>query len=184
MADLLLNDEEILLKNTVSDYSKNELAVRAAGYDESALFPWDNVSGIADLGLFGLTIAEEYGGSGGTTRQLAIAAEEIAKGCAATSVIYIAHLSLCTQFINMFGSEEQKKKYLPDLASGKKVGAFALSEPGAGSDAAAIKTSATRSNGHFVLDGVKTWISNAPEASVFVTLANSDISKKLSLIHI
>ena len=138
MSDLLLSDDEILLKNTVSDYSKNELAPRAAAYDESGLFPWDNVTEIGELGLFGLTIPEEYGGSGGTTRQLAIAAEEIAKGCAATSVIYIAHLSLCTQFINMFGNEEQKRNYLPDLASGKKIGAFALSEPGAGSDAAAI----------------------------------------------
>ncbi|HAT21260.1 MAG: acyl-CoA dehydrogenase family protein [Dehalococcoidia bacterium] len=177
MSDLLLSDDEILLKNTVSDYSKNELAPRAAGYDESGLFPWDNVTEIGELGLFGLTIPEEYGGSGGTTRQLAIAAEEIAKGCAATSVIYIAHLSLCTQFINMFGSEEQKRNYLPDLASGKKVGAFALSEPGAGSDAAAIKTSAVRSNGHYVVNGIKTWISNAPEASIFVTLATSDTSK-------
>ena len=177
MSDLLLSDDEILLKNTVSDYSKNELAPRAAGYDESGLFPWDNVTEIGALGLFGLTIPEEYGGSGGTTRQLAIAAEEIAKGCAATSVIYIAHLSLCTQFINMFGSEEQKRNYLPDLASGKKVGAFALSEPGAGSDAAAIKTSAVRSNGHYVVNGIKTWISNAPEASIFVTLATSDTSK-------
>ena len=177
MSDLLLSDDEILLKNTVSDYSKNELAPRAAAYDESGLFPWDNVTEIGELGLFGLTIPEEYGGSGGTTRQLAIAAEEIAKGCAATSVIYIAHLSLCTQFINMFGSEEQKRNYLPDLASGKKVGAFALSEPGAGSDAAAIKTSAVRSNGHYVVNGIKTWISNAPEASIFVTLATSDISK-------
>ena len=178
MSDFLLSDDEILLKKTVSDFSKNELAPRAAGYDESALFPWDNVSGIGDLGLFGLTIPEEYGGSGGTTRQLAIAAEEIAKGCAATSVVYIAHLSLCTQFINMFGSEEQKRNYLPDLASGKKIGAFALSEPGAGSDAAAIKTSAVRSNGHYVVNGIKTWISNAPEASIFVTLATSDTSKK------
>ena len=177
MSDLLLSDDEILLKNTVSDYSKNELAPRAAAYDESGLFPWDNVTEIGELGLFGLTIPEEYGGSGGTTRQLAIAAEEIAKGCAATSVIYIAHLSLCTQFINMFGSEEQKRNYLPDLASGKKVGAFALSEPGAGSDAAAIKTSAVRSNGHYVVNGIKTWISNAPEASIFVTLATSDTSK-------
>ena len=177
MSDLLLSDDEILLKNTVSDYSKNELAPRAAGYDESGLFPWDNVTEIGELGLFGLTIPEEYGGSGGTTRQLAIAAEEIPKGCAATSVIYIAHLSLCTQFINMFGSEEQKRNYLPDLASGKKVGAFALSEPGAGSDAAAIKTSAVRSNGHYVVNGIKTWISNAPEASIFVTLATSDTSK-------
>ena len=137
----LLNEEEQLLKNTVADFSDKVLSTRAASYDESGEFPWNNVAEIGELGLFGLTIGEEYGGSGGTTRQLVVAAEEIARGCAATSVVYIAHLSLCTQYINMFGSEEQKQKYLPGLASGKKVGAFALSEPGAGSDAANIKLS-------------------------------------------
>ena len=182
MADLLLNDEEILLKNTVSDYSKNELAVRAAGYDESALFPWDNVSGIADLGLFGLTIAEEYGGSGGTTRQLAIAAEEIAKGCAATSVIYIAHLSLCTQFINMFGSEEQKKKYLPKLTSGEWFGSYCLTEPTAGSDANSGKTKAELSEDgtHYLISGHKIWISNAGFANLFIVFARIEDDKNLT----
>ena len=170
----LLNEEEQLLKNTVADFSDKVLSKRAAAYDESGEFPWDNVAEIGELGLFGLTIDEEYGGSGGTTRQLVVAAEEIARGCAATSVVYIAHLSLCTQYINMFGNKEQKQKYLPGLASGTKVGAFALSEPGAGSDAANIKTGSVRANGHFVINGTKTWISNAPEADVLVTMVTQD----------
>ena len=170
----LLNEEEQLLKNTVADFSDKVLSERAASYDESGKFPWDNVSEIGQLGLFGLTIDEEYGGSGGTTRQLVVAAEEIARGCAATSVVYIAHLSLCTQYINMFGSAEQKAKYLPGLTSGQKIGAFALSEPGAGSDAANLKTGSVKTNGHFVVNGTKTWISNAPEADVMVTMVTQD----------
>ena len=158
------------------DYSNDVLAERAADYDDSGLFPWDNFKELGDMGLLGLGIGEEYGGSGGTTRLVALAAEEIARGCAATSVVYIAHLSLCTQFINRYGSEDQKREYLPDLASGKKVGAFALTEPGAGSDAAAITTNSVRANGHLVVNGNKTYISNAPEASVIVTLVTRDHS--------
>jgi len=176
MADNLLSEEESLLRNTVRDYSNDVLAERAADYDDSGLFPWDNFKELGDMGLLGLGIAEEYGGSGGTTRLVALAAEEIARGCAATSVVYIAHLSLCTQFINRYGSEDQKHKYIPDLASGKKVGAFALTEPGAGSDAAAITTNSVRANGHLVVNGNKTYISNAPEASVIVTLVTRDQS--------
>tara|TARA_Y100001001_G_scaffold153640_1_gene167458 strand:- start:1012 stop:2157 length:1146 start_codon:yes stop_codon:yes gene_type:complete len=176
MADNLLSEEESLLRNTVRDYSNDVLAERAADYDDSGLFPWDNFKELGDMGLLGLGIGEEYGGSGGTTRLVALAAEEIARGCAATSVVYIAHLSLCTQFINRYGSEDQKNKYLPDLASGKKVGAFALTEPGAGSDAAAITTNSVRANGHLVVNGNKTYISNAPEASVIVTLVTRDHS--------
>ena len=176
MADNLLSEEESLLRNTVRDYSNDVLAERAADYDDSGLFPWDNFKELGDMGLLGLGIGEEYGGSGGTTRLVALAAEEIARGCAATSVVYIAHLSLCTQFINRYGSEDQKREYLPDLASGKKVGAFALTEPGAGSDAAAITTNSVRANGHLVVNGNKTYISNAPEASVIVTLVTRDHS--------
>ena len=171
----LLNEEEQLLKNTVADFSDKVLSERAASYDESGKFPWDNVSEIGQLGLFGLTIDEEYGGSGGTTRQLVVAAEEIARGCAATSVVYIAHLSLCTQYINMFGSAEQKAKYLPGLTSGQKIGAFALTEPGAGSDAAALATTSLKTNGHFVVNGTKTYISNAPEAGVIITMVNREV---------
>ena len=177
MNEQLLTEEELLIRNTMRDYANNNLSDRAAKYDETGEFPWDNVSELAELGVLGLTIDEDFGGSGGTTRQLALVSEEIARGCVATSVIYIAHLSLTSQYINTFGDKDQKQKYLADLASGKKIGAFALTEPGAGSDAAAIQTSSVRANGHYVINGTKTYISNAPEAGVLVTLATRDKSE-------
>ena len=174
MSDLVLSEEELLLKSTVREFADQELAPRAAAYDESGQFPWDNVRGIAALGLFGLTIDEEYGGSGGTTRQLAVAVEEIARGCAGTSVVYLAHLSLCTQLIHMFGTEGQKKRFVPPLARGEKIGAFALTEPGSGSDAAAMRTTATKSNGRYLLNGTKLFITNAEQADTIVVLATRD----------
>ena len=176
MTEFLLSEEELLLKNTVRELADQELAPRAAGYDETGEFPWENVRQIGDLGLFGLTIDEDYGGSGGTSRQLAIVVEEIARGCAATSVIYVAHLSLCSQFINMFGTEGQKNQFLPPLASGQDLGAFALTEPGSGSDSGAMRTTATRSNGQYLLSGSKLYITNGTEASTFVVLASHDLS--------
>ena len=176
MTEFLLSEEELLLKNTVRELADQELAPRAAGYDETGEFPWENVRQIGDLGLFGLTIDEDYGGSGGTSRQLAIVVEEIARGCAATSVIYVAHLSLCSQFINMFGTEGQKNQFLPPLASGQELGAFALTEPGSGSDSGAMRTTATRSNGQYLLSGSKLYITNGTEASTFVVLASHDLS--------
>ena len=172
MSDQLLSEDELLLKNTVRDFADRELAPRAAAYDESGDFPWDNIRGLASLGLLGLTIDEEYGGSGGTARQLALAMEEIARGCAATSVIFVAHLSLCAQFINMFGTEGQKRRFVPPLASGEKLGAFALTEPGSGSDAAALRTTATKSNGGYILNGSKLFITNASEADTFVVMVS------------
>ena len=174
--DALLSEDERLLKNTIREFTDQKVAPRAAAYDESGEFPWDNIREMAELGLFGLTIDERYGGSGGTSRQLAVAVEEIARGCAATSVIHIAHLALCTQYIHMFGTEEQKQRYVPPLARGEKIGAFALTEPGAGSDAAAIATTATRANGHYVLNGSKLFITNASEADTFVVMATQDRS--------
>ena len=113
------------------------------------------------LGLLGLGIDEEYGGGGGTARQIAVAVEEIARACAATSTIYIAHLSLCAQFIQMFGTEGQKRQFLPTLVRGEKIGAFALTEPEAGSDPASMTTTATRTNGSYRLNGTKTFIPKA-----------------------
>ena len=176
MSESLLSEEELLLRNAVREFADQELAPRAAAYDQSGQFPWDNVRGIAALGLFGLTIDEEYGGSGGTTRQLAVAVEEIARGCAGTSVVYLAHLSLCTQLIHMFGTEGQKKRFVPPLARGEKIGAFALTEPGSGSDAAAMRTTATKSNGRYLLNGTKLFITNAEQADIFVVLATRDPS--------
>ena len=175
MTQQLLNEEELLIRNTVRDFSNTQLASMAAQLDETEEFPWDNIKGIAELGLLGLTIDEEFGGSGGTTRQLAVVAEEIARGCAATSTVFIAHLSLSTQYINMFGNKDQKSKYIPDLVSGKKIGAFALREPGAGSDAAALATTSLKTNGHFVVNGTKTYISNAPEAGVIITMVKREV---------
>ena len=174
MTTSLLSEEELLLRNTVREFSDQVLAPRAAKHDELEEFPHDNFRDIADLGLLGLMVDEEYGGAGGTTKQVAIVSEEIARGCAATSLIYIVHLTLCTHFISHYGNESQKNKYVPDLVSGKKIGAFALTEPGAGSDAAAIQTTAIPANGHLVLNGTKTYISNSPDAGVIVTLATHD----------
>ena len=176
MSDMLLSEEETLLRSTVREFADQVLAPAAAGHDQSGEFPWDNVRGLAELGLFGLTIDEEYGGSGGTTRQLAIVAEEIARGCGSTSVIYISHLSLCTQFIHTFGSEAQKQKWVPPLVRAERIGAMALTEPMAGSDAAAMSTSVTQSGGRYVLNGSKLFTTNAVEADTFVVLATRDRS--------
>ena len=176
MSGYFLSEDELLLKNTVRDFADSEIAPRAAGYDESGEFPHDNFEGLGELGLLGLTLDEEYGGSGGTFRQLAIAVEEVARACAATSTSYIAHLSLCAQFINMWGTEGQKRQFLPKLASGEHIGAFALTEPGSGSDAGAMRTTVTRSNGGYLMNGSKTFITNAPEAAVFVVMASHDLS--------
>ncbi len=176
MTDLLLTEEEKLLKNTAREFADQVLAPRASAHDQSGQFPQDNVRQMAELGLFGLTVDEAYGGSGGTMRQLVAVVEELARGCTATSTIYIAHLSLCTQFIHMFGTEGQKRRFVPPLARAEVIGAFALTEPGCGSDAAALQTTATRRDGYYLLNGTKQFITNAVEAGTFVVLATHDRS--------
>ena len=176
MTELLLTEEETMLRNVVREFADAELAPRAAEYDRTEAFPYENMKGLAELGLLGLGIDEEYGGSGGNTRQLVVAVEEVARGCAATATIVGAHLSLCTQYLHMFGTEGQKREFIPPLVSAEKIGAFALTEPGAGSDAAAIRTTGVRSNGGYVLNGAKTFITNAPEAGTMVAMATMDRS--------
>jgi alkylation response protein AidB-like acyl-CoA dehydrogenase len=176
MTDLLLTEEEKILQSTVRDFADKVLAPRAAAYDQSGEFPADNVAGIAGLGLFGLGIDEAYGGSGGTARQGAIVVEELARGCAGTSTVYVAHQSLAAHYINMFGSDEHKQKYLPGMVTADTIAAFALTEPGAGSDAAGIQTTATRDGDDYVLNGSKIFITNAAEAGVLVVLASLDLS--------
>lgn len=174
MTQSVLSKEETMLKATVRDYANQVLAPNAASYDESGEFPWDNVRGLAELGILGLTVDEEYGGSGGTTRHLAIVAEEIARGCGSTSVILVAHLSLCTEFIATFGTPAQKQRWMPALASAETIGAFALTEPGSGSDAAAMRTTVAGNKDGYVLNGSKLFTTNAEEAGVFVVLATHD----------
>lgn len=176
MDNLLLTEEEQLLRTTVRAIADSVLAPRASAYDQSGDFPADNIEGLAELGLFGLGIDEAYGGSGGTARQGAIAAEELARGCTATSTVYVAHQSLAAQFINMHGTEEHKDRYLPGMTAGRTIGAFALTEPGAGSDAAGIRTTAKRDGDDYVLNGSKVFITNATEAGVLIVLASLDLS--------
>ncbi len=174
MSGVFLTEDEQLLRLAVRELADKELAPRASHYDQNEEFPRDNLRRMAEMGLFGLTIDEAYGGSGGTARQLAVVIEELARGCGATSVIYIAHLALCAQYINRFGSESQKRELLPPLVDLSGVGAFALTEPGAGSDAASIRTSLSMVDGHFLLNGSKLFTTNAVEADTFVVLATHD----------
>ena len=174
MSGVFLTEDEQLLRSAVRELADKELAPRASHYDQNEEFPRDNLRRMAEMGLFGLTIDEEYGGSGGTARQLAVVIEELARGCGATSVVYIAHLALCAQYIHRFGSERQKRELLQPLVSLSSVGAFALTEPGAGSDAASIRTSLSRVDGHLLLNGTKLFTTNAVEADIFVVLATHD----------
>ena len=176
MTDLLLSEQELILQRTVRDFAERELAPRARQLDESEEFPWENVKGIAELGLFGLTIDPTHGGSGGGDRELCVVIEELARACAATSLIYLAHLSLAMQTIARFGTEAQKRRFLPPLARGEKMAAFALSEPGAGSDAAALSTTATRGGGQYMLNGTKLFITNGDVAETIVVFATHDRS--------
>ena len=176
MDHLLLTEEEQLLRTTVRDFADNTLAPRAAAYDQSGDFPADNIEGLAELGLFGLGIDEAYGGSGGTARQGAIVAEELARGCTATSTVYVAHQSLAAQFIHMHGTAGAQAKLPSEYDGGRTIGAFALTEPGAGSDAAGIRTTAKRDGDDYVLNGSKVFITNATEAGVLIVLASLDLS--------
>ncbi len=176
MNQYLLSEEELLLKNTIKDFADNTIAPRAAHHDETSEFPWENMRGLAEMGMLGLGIDEEFGGSGGTNRQTAIVVEEISRACAATATTFGAHVSLCTQFINMFGTEGQKRQFLTPLVSGEMMGAFALTEPETGSDAAAMHTTGVASGGSYVLNGSKTFITNAEEAGVLVVMSSIDRS--------
>ena len=178
MTELLLSEEERLLQNMVRDYAEKELAPKADELDTTHDFPWGAVKAMADLGLYGVGVEPEYGGSGGGSRHLAIVIEELARCCGATSLTYIAHTSLAIQNIHGFASKEQKEKYLPPLLNGEKIGAFCLSEPAVGSDAVAMETSARRDDGSYILNGSKTFITNGDFADTFVVYATQDPSKR------
>ena len=174
MPDPMLNEEERMLQNLVRDFAERELAPRGREVDEKEEFDWKNWEGMARLGITGIGIDPQYGGSGGGYRQIAIAAEEIARGDFAASTGLIAHLSLGTSTIYRFGNEEQKQRFVPSLASGKGVAAWALTEPGGGSDAAALQTTASQRDGAYFLNGSKMFITNADVAESMVVFATQD----------
>jgi len=174
--DFALTEDQQIFQRMVRDFATNEIEPVAAQVDEEEKFPAENVRKMAELGLMGVSIAEEYGGSGGDSMHLVIATEEIARACASTSTIFLASLSLACYPIYLFGTEEQKRRFVVPVARGQKLACFALTEPGAGSDAAAIQTTATLRGDHYVLDGTKIFITNGAEADIAVVFATADKS--------
>jgi alkylation response protein AidB-like acyl-CoA dehydrogenase len=159
--NLDLTQEHELLRQTVRDFAEQRVAPVAEELDREARFPYDLVAELADLGLMGMTIPEEYGGAGADTVSYAIAVEELTRIDSSVAITVAAHHSLGTLPIYMFGSEEQKREWLPELASGRKLAAFGLTEPDAGSDAGATRTTAELRDGHWVVNGSKIFITNA-----------------------
>ena len=172
-----LTKEQQLVKQMVRDFALNEVKPMAAEVDEHEVFPIENVKKMGKIGMMGIPFAKEYGGAGGDVLSYILTVEELSKVCATTGVIVSAHTSLGAGAINDFGTEEQKKKYLVPLAKGEKIGAFGLTEPGAGTDAAGQQTVAVLEGDHYVLNGSKIFITNGGVADTFVIFAMTD--KKL-----
>jgi isovaleryl-CoA dehydrogenase len=169
------HDEEIgLLRQTLSQFAAQEIAPRAAEIDRNNDFPNDLWPKLGELGLLGITIPEEYGGSGMGYLAHAIAMEEISRASASVGLSYGAHSNLCLNQIRLNGTEAQKQQYLPSLCSGEHVGALAMSEPNAGSDVVSMRLRAERQGDDFVLNGNKMWITNGPDANVYVIYARTD----------
>ena len=176
--DFQLSNEQMMLQKLYREFAENEVKPLAQEIDEDERFPKETVAKMAKLGMLGILFPKEYGGSGGNALAYAMCIEELAKVCTTTSTIVAAHTSLCANPIYEVGNEEQKRKYLPKLASGEWLGGFGLTEPGAGSDAAGTKTAAELVGDHYVLNGTKCFITNATEAQVFVVTAVTDKTAK------
>jgi isovaleryl-CoA dehydrogenase len=172
--DFGLGDDVDMLRQTVRGFARDHIAPRASEIDCSNRFPRDLWPQLGALGLLGLTVEEEFGGSGLGYLAHVVAMEEISRASASVGLSYGAHSNLCVNQLRRWGTPEQKAKYLPKLISGEHVGALAMSEAGAGSDVMAMRTTAMKKDGHYVLSGSKMWITNAPEADVVIVYANTE----------
>ncbi|MEM7446089.1 MAG: isovaleryl-CoA dehydrogenase [Pseudomonadota bacterium] len=169
-----LGDTADMLRDTVMSFASDEIAPRAAAIDEANDFPEDLWGKMGALGLLGITVEEEFGGSGMGYLEHIVAMEEISRASAAVGLSYGAHSNLCVNQLRLNGSEEQRERYLPKLVSGESVGALAMSEPGAGSDVVGMRTRAEKKGDRFVINGSKMWITNGPDADVLVVYAKTD----------
>ncbi|MFC1621188.1 acyl-CoA dehydrogenase family protein [Candidatus Omnitrophota bacterium] len=174
--DYLLTEEQIMVRDLARQIAKEKIKPVAAQYDVDGTFPWDIVKILADSDLCGIYIDEKYGGTGGGSMELVLATEELSKACGGISLA-LAATALGTYPILLFGTEAQKEKYLPDIAKGKKLAAFAITEAGAGSDASAVATTADKKGDHYVLNGTKQWITNGGEADTYTVVASVDRRK-------
>ena len=173
-----LTEEHKSVRDAARDFAQKELLPGVIERDKNAEFPAKQIEMMGDLGFMGMMVDPKYGGSGMDTISYVLAMEEISKVDASSSVIMSVNNSLVCWGLEKYGSEDQKEKYLPDLTSGKKIGAFCLSEPEAGSDATSQRTTAFEKNDHFVINGIKNWITNGNSASIYLVVAQSDIEKK------
>ena len=164
-------------RKEIREFAEKEIEPKAQEADEKAQFPYENIKKVAQLGLLGMVVPPEYSGTGIDTLKYAIAVEELSRVCGSTGITIAAHNSLAISPLYLFGSEEQKKKYIPPLAKGEKLGAFGLTEPDAGSDAGGTKTTAVLKGDSYVINGSKCFITNASVAETFVITAVTDKTK-------
>lgn len=174
--DFRLSDEHKLLCEMYEKFAQNEVKPLAQEVDEEEKFPLETVKKLGRYGMMGIPFPKEYGGAGGDSLAYVMAVEELSKVCGTTGVVVSAHTSLCCSPIYEFGTESQKRKYLPKLLSGEYIGAFGLTEPGAGTDAAGQQTKAVLDGDHWVLNGTKIFITNAGHADIFIIFAMTDKS--------
>lgn len=174
--DFSQTSQELLFLQMITAFAEKEVKPLAATIDEEERFPLETVQKMAKIGLMGIPIPKEYGGQGGTNQIYSMCVEELSRVCATTGIIVSAHTSLCCAPILEHGTEEQKQKYLPKLASGEWIGAFGLTEPNAGTDASAQQTFAVDEGDHWVLNGNKIFITNAEYAHVYIIFAMTDKS--------
>ncbi|MCU0580735.1 MAG: acyl-CoA dehydrogenase family protein [Desulfobacterota bacterium] len=172
--DFELTAEQRMLQEQVARFVDQAVIPLAPVIDEEERFPAENFRAMADLGLFGITLPEDYGGGGSDFLSSVLVMEELMRGCVSTGNTYGAHAVLCTESIFRNGNEEQRRRFLPDLIAGKKIGALALTEPGAGSDALSLRCRAERKGDRYILNGSKTFITNGPVADVAIIYAKTD----------
>lgn len=172
-----LNEDNFGIRDAFRDFATKEIAPKAQEVDRDARFPIETFKELGKLDMLGLPIDPEYGGVGTDYRSYVIAVEEIARACGSTGLSYAAHVSLGSNPINLFGTKEQKEKYLPKLCKAEYIGCWALTEPGTGSDASAQKTTAKKDGDHYVLNGTKQFITNATHADVSIIMAMTDPSQ-------
>ncbi len=176
--NLHLGETAELLRDSVKQFAQQEIAPRAEDIDHTNTFPNDLWKKMGDLGLLGITVDEEFGGSGMGYTEHMIAMEEISRASASVGLSYGAHSNLCVNQIKLNGTHEQKTKYLPKLCSGEHIGALAMSEPGAGSDVVSMTLRADKQDDYYILNGNKMWITNGPDADTLVVYAKTDMAAK------